>query len=69
MQNETKKIAALAPMITDKALILTSDERKLIENYRRLRRSAQNMLVDLSDQYTRTLPAEPFRFALVPAAG
>lgn len=46
---------------------LTPRERRLISNFRATKWSAQEMLVDLSEQYMRTLPAVPVKLALVRA--
>jgi hypothetical protein len=40
-------------------LHLTDEERRLILNFRAVEACAQEMLVDLSGQYKRTLPAAP----------
>ena len=40
----------------DDELQLSSRERRLLTNFRQMKESAREMLVDLSDQYRRTLP-------------
>lgn len=44
---------------------LSSSERRLIRNYRAMKAGAQGMLVDLSEQYMRTLPAVPAKLRLL----
>jgi hypothetical protein len=44
---------------------LSSRERVLIRNFRAMKGSARDMLVDLSEQYKRTLPAEPVKLRLL----
>ena len=46
---------------------LDARERKLIRNFRAMKSSAKEMLVDLSEQYKRTLPATPTKLCLVGA--
>lgn len=40
----------------DEELELSDSERRLIDNVRMMKESAQEMLLDLSEQYRRTLP-------------
>lgn len=44
---------------------LTARERSLIRNFRTLKGGAQEMLLDLSEQYKRTLPAERAKLKLL----
>ncbi len=46
---------------------LSGSEQRLIANYRHMKDSAQEMLLDLSAQYRRTLPATPVRLRLLRA--
>lgn len=44
---------------------LTAREQRLIRNFRAVKGGAQEMLLDLSDQYKRTLPAERVKLELL----
>lgn len=44
---------------------LNARERRLIDNFRAMKGSAKEMLVDLSEQYKRTLPASPVKLTLL----
>lgn len=44
---------------------LTARERRLILNFRALKGGAQVMLLDLTEQYKRTLPAERAKLKLL----
>jgi hypothetical protein len=44
---------------------LTGREQHLIENFRAMKSTAQDMLFDLSWQYRRTLPAVPVQLRLL----
>lgn len=46
-------------------LRLSGRERRLIDNFREMKESARDMLVDLSDQYRRTLPAKRVELRLL----
>jgi hypothetical protein len=59
-------VASAEPSTND----LSADERRLIRNYRAVKAAAQSMLVDLSEQWAKTLPAERPSLRLVgPAPG
>jgi DNA primase catalytic subunit len=58
MQDETIRKASPVIISDNDELQLTADERRLILNFRTVRACAQEMLVDLSAQYKRTMPAE-----------
>lgn len=47
---------------------LTVRERALLQNFRAMRESAKVMIVDLSEQYRRTLPAAATKLLLVGAS-
>lgn len=44
---------------------LTSSERRLIQNFRAMKGTARDMMLDLSEQYRRTLPAVPVSLRLL----
>jgi hypothetical protein len=44
---------------------LSGQERSLISNFRAMKGSAQGMLLDLAEEYKRTLPAEPVKLRLL----
>jgi len=46
-------------------LRLTQVERQIIANFRAMERCAQQMIVDLTNQFKYTLPAERVRLTLV----
>ncbi len=48
---------------------LTGREQKLISNFRAMKKVAQDAMVDLSEQYKRTLPAVPTKLTLVGISG
>lgn len=64
MQQDTKNTMEAVPG-SGEQLILTSDERRLIANFRKLKAAAKTMLLDLSFIYLRTLPADRPRVQLV----
>lgn len=68
MPDETMPTLAIATKNDNDDFQLTWRERKLISNFRAMKRSAQDAMVDLSEQYKRTLPAAPVKLALVGAA-
>jgi hypothetical protein len=57
MQDDTVRKAPLAAIVGSDDLQLTAEERRLILNYRAMKACAQEMLVDISGQYKRTMPA------------
>lgn len=65
MVDETVPSLAVVTRHQSSDFQLTSKEMRLIRNFRSLKESAKDMLVDLSDQYCRTLPAEPVRLKLL----
>jgi hypothetical protein len=46
-------------------IVLTSRERRLISNFRAVEAAGQDMLLDLSAQYVRTLPATTVKLSLL----
>jgi hypothetical protein len=65
MKNDTARKAPLTIISEHDDLHLTAKERRLILNFRATKVSAKEMLLDLSDQYKRTLPAEPVKLRLL----
>jgi hypothetical protein len=65
MLEEMMPTVALAVQNDDANFQLTDGERKLISNFRAMKRVAQDAMVDLSEQYKRTLPALPVKLTLV----
>jgi hypothetical protein len=58
MVEKTVLEVAIAPKTDNIDFQLTVQELRLIRNFRTLKVGAKEMLVDLSEQYTRTLPAD-----------
>lgn len=65
MVDETAPSLAVAIKYHNPEFQLTNKELRLIRNFRAMKESAKDMLVDLSEQYRRTLPAEPVRLRLL----
>jgi hypothetical protein len=65
MQDDTIRKAPLVVVSDNDELQLTANERRLLLNFRAVRTSAKEMLLDLSDQYARTLPAAPVGLRLL----
>jgi hypothetical protein len=57
--------APLVAKVVNAALQLTDEERQLINNFRAMKSCAKEMLVDLSSEYRRTLPAVRVHLTLV----
>jgi hypothetical protein len=55
----------LVTRVSNADLQLTGVERQLIANFRATAACAKDMLVDLSHEYARTLPAAPVRLSIV----
>lgn len=65
MQEDIVRKVPLAVICEYGDLQLTAKERHLIMNFRAMKVSAKDMLLDLSDQYKRTLPAAPVELRLL----
>ena len=65
MLDETVPMMTLARKTDDAEFQLSSREQILIRNLRAMKSSAGDMLVDLSEQYVRTLPAKPVKLRLL----
>lgn len=57
MQDDIVRKSLLVVAADNDELLLSAAERRLILNFRAVRGGAKDMLLDLSDQYARTLPA------------
>lgn len=69
MMDETVPTMAAVPKGDSEEFQLTDQELRLIRNFRALKAGARDMLVDLSEQYKRTLPAEAPSLQLVRSTG
>jgi hypothetical protein len=67
--DETVPTMAAVPKGDNEEFHLTGQELRLIRNFRALKAGARDMLVDLSEQYKRTLPAEAPSLQLVRSTG
>jgi len=67
MLDETVPMMTLARKADDADFQLSSREQILIRNLRAMKSSAGDMLIDLSEQYVRTLPATPVKLRLLRA--
>lgn len=65
MPNEMTPKLVVATKNENNDFQLTSQERRLIANFRAMRKGAQSMFVEMSEQYKRTLPAEPVKLQLL----
>lgn len=65
MLDETLTMMTLARKPDNAEFQLSSREQILIRNFRAMKPSAGDMLVDLSEQYVRTLPANPVKLRLL----
>jgi hypothetical protein len=65
MMEKTGPKVAIAPKTDNDGFQLSSRERSLISSFRAMKGSAQGMLLDLAEQYKRTLPAEPVKLRLL----
>lgn len=68
MPDETMPTVVLAAENENEDFQLTWRERKLISNFRAMKKVAQDAMVDMSEQYKRTLPVTPAKLTLVCAA-
>lgn len=59
MLDETVPRVVATAKIDNDGFQLTGRELRLIRNFRAVKPGAQEMLLDLSEQYKRTLPATP----------
>ena len=65
MLDEIVSKLGVVPKTDSEDFPLTSRERRLVRNFRAMKSTAQEMLLDLSDQYKRTLPAAPVKLQLL----
>lgn len=67
MSDEVAPKLVVTPKNDNDEFQLSSREQVLIRNFRAMKGSARDMLVDLSEQYRRTLPAAPTKLRLLGA--
>lgn len=65
MLDDTIPTLGLVPKTDNDNFHLTSRERRLVRNFRGMKGTAQEMMLDLSEQYIRTLPAAPVKLRLL----
>jgi hypothetical protein len=65
MMDKTVPRVEIASKTDNDSFQMSSRERSLISNFRAMKGSAQGMLLDLAEQYKRTLPAEPVKLRLL----
>lgn len=65
MLDDTTPMLGLVPKTDNDDFHLTNGERRLVRNFRAMKGSAQEMMLDLSEQYRRTLPAAPVKLRLL----
>lgn len=65
MPDETMPKLVLAAENDNDDFQLTSQERRLVSNFRAMRRSAQCVFVEMSENFKRTTPAEPVKLQLL----
>lgn len=67
MLDDTAPTLGLVVKADNNDFPLTSGERRLVCNFRAMKGTAQEMMLDLSEQYRRTLPAVPVKLRLLGA--
>lgn len=65
MSDETMPKLVLATERDNDEFQLTSQERRLVSNFRAMKRSAQCVFVEMSENFRRSTPAEPPKLQLL----
>jgi hypothetical protein len=65
MSDETMPKLVLAAENDNDEFQLTVQERRLVSNFRAMKRSAQSVFVEMSESYRRTTPAEAIKLQLL----
>jgi hypothetical protein len=65
MPDETMPTLVIATENDNDEFQLTSQERRLLSNFRSMKRSAQSVFIEMSENFKRTIPAEPVKLRLL----